>query len=202
MPKFEEKESFQHKYAKELLHSWLTEKWRSVDGDTNNTIDFIDEKTGKDIGLCAYQADFVFMEYPITTAFPLLIDEQLGACALCPYKKSCEKYEEYKSYNHTFLGSLDSCLFAKEITCKYRSMEKYCPCLHCLAFDKSKIEYVVDIAIEHKGCISAVIEIVHKNSTPILKQQRLKECYTAFEIEARHIMGQIKKPSKLFVRSF
>lgn len=172
MPQFEEKESFQHKYAKELLHKWLTENWDGVDRSANNTIKFIDEETENPAHLIASQADFIFMEYPITPVFPLLIDEN------------------------------SSCSQVKGINCKYRSTEKYCPCLHCSKFNKFSLEYVADIATEHKGSVGTIIEVTHKNSTSIPKQQRLKECYSAFEIQASHIMGQIKKPDRLFVRTF
>ena len=168
--KFKQKESFTHKLAKELLHSWLTEKWEHVDGPIHNSINFIDNNTGENCQFGENQTDFVFMEYPITTDFPYLIDETMGCC--------------------------------DENGCQYRSKEKYCPCLKCPNFNFSKLEYVSDIALEHKGVVSTIIEIKHKHKTPPNKVERLTKnngCTDIYEIDARHILGQIKKPKRLIV---
>lgn len=170
---YEGKESYLHKGAKELLYEWITEKWVEVDSAARCSIKFIDQETGRDVSLIDSQADFIYLEYPITKDFPYLIDEQ------------------------TCIGIMG---------CRYRSIEKYCPCLRCPNFKIKNLQYIADIAIEHKGYISNIIEVVNKNPTSIAKKERIKadrfSGTHAFEIEARHILGQIGKPEQLFVRSF
>ena len=118
------------------------------------------------------------MEYPITESFGMLIDET--DCGM-----------DYRTRN-----------------CNYRQHEKkiiedYCPCLKCTYLAK-KILAVADIAIGYKGAVPTIFEVTHKNKISELK----KEIYqthsgfylSVYEIEARHILGQIKTPKRLFVR--
>lgn len=178
--KFKKKESFTHKLAKELLHKWLTENWGRVDGNIHNTIKFINQKTGNEVYVSGSQADFVFMEYPITDCYPNLIDECEKKCSLWDMGE--------------WTGRRD---------CDYRSKEKYCPCLQCKWFNFSKLEYVVDIAIEHKGLVQTIFEIVNKHPTPSEKVLYLTGQGVnvgVYEISAKHILGQIKKPYRLFVK--
>ena len=73
MPKkFKEKESYTHKYAKELLWSWLTDGWENDDNRFSPRIDIEYKKTYYSL---SYQSDFIHMEYPITKTFPYLLDE-------------------------------------------------------------------------------------------------------------------------------
>jgi hypothetical protein len=168
---YEGHESYLHKGAKELLYEWLTENWTEVDGPMKCDITFIDQHTGQEVYVNDGQTDFVCMEYPITDFFPLLIDENLGCSGL-------------------------------NYTCEYRSLTKYCPCLKCKHFKKESLRYIADIAIEHKGAIATLIEVVHKNhiSNEKLVFLQNNRCYNIVEIEARHILGQIRKPKRLFCR--
>lgn len=184
MPKFEEKESFTHKLAKELLRKWLAESWTCSDNPNtmNCSIDFINQK-GESQSV-NWRAQYITLEYPITKDFPMNIDET----------HSCKKNKE--------------CFWQCEKGYRWSNID-YCPCLKCEYFDKSQILYIVDLAIGHKGLTSCIIEVSHKNPISDIKAQTLRqmmnnECggLTAFEIEAHHILGQIKKPKKLYVRSF
>ena len=60
--------------------------------------------------------------------------------------------------------------------------------------------WIVDIAIQHKGTISAVVEIVHKNPPSPEKIQSLAACTFASEvwvIPARWVLGQVKRPKRI-----
>ena len=169
---YDGKESYSHIFAKETLRSWLTRNWKGVDYPLLHNINFFDKETKEDLsfGSCP---DFVYLEYPITNYFPCLIDEGNSAC------------------NSTFENPYEFCT--------YRSMQIYCPCLKCPKFDLKQVKYVCDIAIEHKGTISAIIEVKHKHATPQKKSNVIAEGTSVFEIDAKHILGQIGVPSRLFV---
>jgi len=174
-PRFEEKESYKHRFAKELLHDWISEGFKCNDEYNDCPILFIDEENHTPINV-NWRSDFIWMEYPITTDFPYLIDEH-----------DCGAY----SYNSN---------------CEYRSKGLYCPCLKCAGFNWSKLRYVADIAIEHKGWVPTIIEIVHKhhieqNKKDFINNKKGFSYVGSFEIEADHILGQIMKPARLFVRA-
>lgn len=169
---FDGKESYSHVFAKELLRSWLTHNWKDVDESLFHNIKFFDKDTEEEFSLYS-QSDFVYLEYPITNYFPCLIDEGDTAC--------------------------NSTLESRYEFCTYRSMQIYCPCWNCPKFDRKQVKYVCDLAIEHKGIISAIIEVKHKHATPQKKINVIAEGTSVYEIDAKHILGQIGVPSRLFV---
>ena len=180
MPKkFKEKESYTHKYAKELLWSWLTDGWENDDNRFSPRIDIEYKKTYYSL---SYQSDFIHMEYPITKTFPYLLDE-----LVCNEFNGC-MYREPKTF-----------MMCKELN----SPKKYSPCLKCKEFmKKEKLLAVADIAIEHKGYIIYIFEITHKNmlSPEKIELYQTKPPFQVFVIEAQHILGQIKKPSTLHAK--
>lgn len=168
---FEKKESFTHKLAKELLHSWIVEDQELID---EKTISFIDQE-GYNLKI-GREPHFIFLEYPITPCYPLLIDE-------------CD----CKAKNNDI--TLHNCDYRQD----YFQKIKYCPCLKCPKLEEP-FKFIVDIAIARKGIISNIIEVTHKNFMSETKKKILGEgCWYVFEINAKHILGQIKKPERLIV---
>jgi hypothetical protein len=174
-PNWEKNESYKHQFAKELLHAWISEGFKCNDEYNDCPITFIDEESHRILNV-NWRSDFIWMEYPLTTDFPYLIDE------------------------------MDCGLYSFNAKCSYRSKGQYCPCLKCKGFNWQKLRYVADIAIEHKGNIITLIEIVNKHPTEqdkkdfIINRNKWSNVHS-FEIEADHIIGQIMKPEILFVRT-
>lgn len=70
----------------------------------------------------------------------------------------------------------------------------------CIQHYGSAPQWIVDIAIQHKGTISTVIEIVHKHPPSPTKIKALAECVTASEvwvIPARWVLGQVRRPESI-----
>lgn len=95
------------------------------------------------------------------------------------------------------------CDTSEKTTCGYRSMDEYCPCISCKFFNKKSILAVADLAVEHKGTVTYVFEIVHKSSCPDWKKDLYKKnssLVAVLEISAQHILGQIERPGRLIVK--
>lgn len=160
--KFEQKESYTHKFAKELLANWL------ISYSFGSKLKIIDENE-KEHEL--WGDWYIQTEYPITKTFPYYLCE-----LVCPDPELPE-------------------------TCRYRG--NYIPsnCLQCKQFmKKEKLLAVADIVSLHEGIIGDVFEIEHKNSLSSEKMDIYEEHKPAgnlWEIQAQHILGQIKRPDIL-----
>lgn len=154
---YEKKESYLHKFAKELLCKWIIEG--------NIQIQCKDK-----IFTPNYNYHFTTIEYPITPDFPYLIDE-MG-------EENCLLEED------------------RDKVCKYRQSNGIkCPCLDCKYLNRKNVLAVADIVTGYKGLITDVFEIEHKNPISFHKIEMYnKKVNNLFVIEARHILGQIKKP--------
>jgi len=205
---YEGQESYLHKGAKELLFEWLTEKWGGYEEPIKNEIMFIEQNTHEQwketIG---YNPQIIQLEYPITPCFPYYIDEnhcttivndecRNSTCRKC--KVSCT------GCSNVCLGT-DS--RPSEEGCYYRENLKHCYCLKCEHFNPKSLLAIADIAIGYEGIITTIFEVTHKNPVSPKKidvyKYRLMSSsnYTrVLEIDARHILGQIGKPKRLFVR--
>lgn len=175
MRKYENKESFAHKTAKELLHKWLQQ---------NSKIKFINSETQNSVWV-GWNYHFVFMEYPITKSFPQLIDET-----------DCKKNMKISTDETTGRQTTEY-----KLCSEYRDNNgTFCPCTKC-KYLNSKIEAIADIAIGYKGIISNIFEIKHKHPTPNWKKEKyLFVGEAACEIESAHILGQIQIPERLFIK--
>jgi hypothetical protein len=185
---FEGNESFMHKAAKELLYEWLTERWAGYEQPINNEIMFIEEKTGEQWkSTIGYNPQLIQLEYPITSCFPYYLDENHNTDCGCT--------------NYTFGLDNEGIEY-----CNYRENMKNCQCLSCKWFDKKDLLGIADLAIGYKGQIVTIIEIFHKSPVSpkkfevYNKSTRINVYPRIIEIDAKHIMGQITKPKRLFVR--
>lgn len=67
----------------------------------------------------------------------------------------------------------------------------------CIQYYGSAPKWIVDIAVQHKGYIAAVVEIVHKNPPSQAKLHALSGIVSGGEvlvIPARWVLGQVRRP--------
>jgi len=157
---FVERESYKHKYAKQVVKEWLDTKGEIPTNYGVGDRPFI-------LGSHKNNRDGVWLEYP------------------------AGYYEDkYNSIDCLFDETWDEC--QKDPVPTYQQcMEK-----------KFNVVGILDIAVQHKGCIYQGIEICHKNPVSKEKVEKLRELGICdlVEIDADWVLSQIGIPKEIKIK--
>lgn len=172
--KYDYHESFKHKTAKELLHSWLKE----IHDD--NTIDYsIEHPFGKALPFYWRKNYGVFIELPFYTSSDPYYFECSGGL-------SCK--HDPVLYDHPSQVPECDCEFDENGFLK--------------SFNRGHFLFVPDITIFHKGEAKIFIEVVHTNPTSKDKLNKILKFFSGhwievYEISADSILNCTNKHKKL-----
>lgn len=191
MCSFVERESYKHKYAKNILKEWLDNGLYLFD-DT-----YIREH---DSGVW-HRKSSVFLEYPVS-----ILNEKY--CSIEPYNSLYNSWDEIK-FQSTFKEDKETIISRDkdgnitETTFNYWGKE----CSGYVPSYEETIRYgetiaVCDLAVIHKGIIRLCIEICHKNP---VSEEKIKNLYKSglenlIELDAEWVMRQVKQPEKIKVK--
>jgi len=187
-----EKESYAHKLAKEILYKKIT---------TDGVAFITDEYSGKyddiDLGKSLItveprsfcQGKSIRVDYGWVMEFPVLKDLDTSACY--PDEVGCLVRQE------------GTCPHLNEFVDRFRDKDGYSPCKGCSELEFSPCEYFIpDIAGLHEGSVVCVIEITHKHSA-IDKYFAYKDWWntTFVEVRTQCILSKVIESGWAFVRA-
>jgi len=174
---FVERESYKHKYAKQVVKEWLDTKGEIPTNYGVGDRPFI-------LGSHKNNRDGVWLEYPAgyydtgSTSINCLFDEAWDECVGYRMidRNGCEECVET---NNNPVPTYQQC------------MEK-----------KFNVVGILDIAVQHKGHIYQGIEICHKNPVSKEKVEKLKELGISdlVEIDADWVLSQIGIPKVIKIK--
>jgi hypothetical protein len=171
---WKECESYKHKCAKEIVKGWIDSKLEiPTNYETNSSV--------YKLGSQSRNRDEVWLEYPVGyykendyNSLDCMFDEHWDECA-----------------GYTRIG--EEC-----VETNYNPVPTYKQCMK----NNFNVVAVLDIAVQHKGCIFQGIEICHKNPVSDKKVQKLKEIglNELVEIDADWVLNQIGIPKEIQIK--
>lgn len=171
---WKECESYKHKCAKEIVKEW-------IDSEYELKINY--EQYGRDfmIGSNKRNRDEVWLEYPVGY-----------------YKEN-----DYNSICCMFDEQWDECVRYKmiDVDCLETNNNPVPTYQQCMK-KNFRVVAVLDIAVQHKGCIFQGIEICHKNPVSDEKIKKLKDMglNSLVEIDADWVLNQVGIPKEIKIK--
>ena len=174
---FVERESYKHKCAKEIVKEWLDTKGEIPTNYKKWSSRFI-------LGSHRNNRDGVWLEYPVGYY------EESGNSVHTLFD---EAWDECVGYRMIDRNGCEECVETNN-----NPVPTYQQCME----KKFNVVGILDIAVQHKGCIYQGIEICHKNPVSKEKVEKLRELGICdlVEIDADWVLSQIGIPKEIKIK--